>query len=362
MRIKSTIKDMKVVAVLVKNLVSGGAEKQAFLLAKALSTAYDSHLIVWNGSVVDDKFRAQFADSGINIHLVMGGAIARMRGVCALIKSLRPEVIFSSLTAANAFAAIIGKMYSIPVVTSLRCTWFPRHKMIAERFVTNHLVALTVPNSHTGKEIFAKAGFKADRLEVVSNCFENIKEYEPKESHDEIKVISVGRFVPEKDYGTAIAAMAQAMKQVPTLRYDIVGYGALEEQIRKQVEEHGIGDKVRILINPSNIPQLLDEADIYLSTSSSEGTSNAILEAMNADLPVVATRVGDNDRLVCEGVNGFLHSVGDAESIAASVVKLAQDEPARVKMGEASKRHLADTFSVETFTARYDAIVKRLTK
>lgn len=353
---------MKVVVVLVKNLVSGGAEKQAFLLAKSLSSAYESHLVVWNGAVVDDKFRAMFAGSGINIHLVTGGAIARVRGVCALIKSLRPAVLFSSLTAANTFAAIIGKMYSIPVVTSLRCTWFPRHKMIAERFVTNHLVALTVPNSHTGKEIFGNAGFRADKLEVVSNCFEKIKEYEPKESHSGIKVISVGRFVPEKDYGTAIAAMARAMEQVPALRYDLVGYGALEEQIREQVEAHGISDKVRILINPSNIPQLLDEADIYLSTSSSEGTSNAILEAMNADLPVVATRVGDNDRLIQEGVNGFLHKVGDADSIAASVVHLAQDEPLRTRMGEASKRHLARTFSVEAFTARYDAIIKKLTK
>lgn len=51
---------------------------------------------------------------------------------------------------------------------------------------------------------------------------------------------------------------------------------------------------------------MLDKADIYLSTSLFEGTSNSIMEAMNADLPIVATNVGDNGLLVKNEINGFL--------------------------------------------------------
>lgn len=347
---------------MVKNLTSGGAEKQAVLLAKALSARYSTHFIVWNGGKVHDRYLDMLADSPVEVHCVKGNYLSRLFAVTKLMRSLRPQVIFSSLTAANFFASIMGVMYRIPVVTSLRCTWFPKHKLIAERFATNRLATLTVANSNTGKEVFIAAGFNSEKMEFIPNCFEKIDPPVERTQGEAVRVISVGRFVPEKDYGTAIKAMAKAVAVNKSIRYDIVGYGELEAEVRQAVKDAGIEDYVRILINPNNIPDLLREADIYLSTSVSEGTSNAILEAMNADLPIVATRVGDNDRMVEPEVNGYLHAVADVDGLAQSVLTLAGDAQLRAKMGAESKRILAETYSADKFAANYFAVVERLEK
>lgn len=85
-----------------------------------------------------------------------------------------------------------------------------------------------------------------------------------------------------------------------------MGYGSLEAQIREWIKQYGIDDITTVYINPNNIAELLDQANIYISTSLFEGTSNSIMEAMNADLPIVATNVGDNGQLVQNRENGFL--------------------------------------------------------
>lgn len=348
------------ITIIVKNLASGGAEKQAVLLANALATRYSTHLIVWNGVKVHDRYLEMLADSPVEVHCVTGSYFARLFAVKKLVSKIRPQVIFSSLTAANFFASILGVMYKIPVVTSLRCTWFPKHKLVAERFTTNRLATLTVANSNTGKEVFIAAGFKPEKMEFIPNCFEKIDPPVERRESDVVRVISVGRFVPEKDYNTAIKAIAKAVAANKSIRYDIVGYGALEAEVRQAVKDAGIEDYVRILINPNNIPELLRQADIYLSTSISEGTSNAILEAMNANLPIVATNVGDNKCMVQQGDNGFLHSSGDVESIAKSICTLASDYPMRCRMGVVSKLVLSQNYSADMFETHYINLIEKL--
>jgi glycosyltransferase involved in cell wall biosynthesis len=68
-------------------------------------------------------------------------------------------------------------------------------------------------------------------------------------------------------------------------------------------ENLNIMNRIKIFINPANIPDILNECDIYLSTSLFEGLSNSIMEAMVAGLPVIATDVGDNKYLVKDGFN-----------------------------------------------------------
>lgn len=350
------------IVIFVKNLASGGAEKQAVLLAKTLDGHYGSHIVVWQGGRIDDRYRAMLAGTGVEVHGIYGGTIARMRGLVALLRRLRPAAVFSYLTAANAIAALAGRAAGVRVVTSLRSTVLPRAKLVADRFVTNHLAAATVSNSHAGVDIFAARGFDRRRLRAIPNCFDGISPYSlrPERADGTVRVITVGRFVPDKDYRTAIAAFAAAARRHDGLRLDIVGYGQLEQQIRRWIDEHGIADRTTVHINPPGIPALLREADIYLSTSLFEGTSNAIMEGLNADLPVVATDTGDNRRLVVDGVGGYVLPVGDTDGIARALAALAADRPARLAMGAASKRHLAEGFSTDTFLESYTQLINDL--
>ena len=112
------------------------------------------------------------------------------------------------------------------------------------------------------------------------------------------------------------------------------------------------------MINPDNIPELLEGADVYLCTSLYEGTSNAILEAMNANLPIVATDVGDNYLLVEKGKNGYLTQTGDYQGLGDSLMRLNEDRM-RVDMGRESKRILTDNDSMESFKSNYMNLLER---
>lgn len=354
---------MESTIVFVKNLSSGGAEKQAVLLALALSAEYDSHIVLWQGGAIADRYAEMLGDSSVQVHHIYGGAPARFRGLVSLLRAIRPVAVLSSLTAANVIAALAGRIAGVKVVTSLRSTHLPAVKLIADRLACNRLAAATVSNSHAGLKVFGRRGFRADRLCVIPNCFEDIKPYCPRDSrpeHDDVRVISVGRFVPDKDYPTALRAFARAAAADARLRYDIVGYGPLEGEIHSLVDELSLNDLVDIHINPSNIPALLDRADIYLSSSTVEGTSNAILEALNADLPAVATDTGDNARLVIDGISGRVVAVGDTDAIADALTELAADTRKRRAMGAAAKRHLAENFSQTSFFNNYKSLLQRI--
>ncbi|MDE6289075.1 MAG: hypothetical protein K2M00_09880 [Muribaculaceae bacterium] len=114
---------MDKVAILVKTLTSGGAEKQATLLAKALARDYESHIIVLDGTAIDDRYYKMLDGTDVVIHAIRGGKAATFRAVLSLFREMRYRAVFSYLTAANAVAAIAGKITGTPVVTGIRSSW-----------------------------------------------------------------------------------------------------------------------------------------------------------------------------------------------------------------------------------------------
>ena len=126
------------------------------------------------------------------------------------------------------------------------------------------------------------------------------------------------------------------------------------------MKEEGIAGITDILINPDNISQYLNKADIYLSTSLFEGTSNSIMEGMNANLSVVATNVGDNSYLVKDGANGFLAEKRDVDALAHHLETLITNKNMRQQFGKRSKEILYNYYSLNTFRDRYIQTIKGL--
>ena len=350
----------KNIAVLVKNLTSGGAEKQAVLLAKALAGDYEIHYVIFNGRKVHEKYLDLLhEDKRIHVVSFMGGHSSRFSQFVSYIKANDISLIFSYLTAANLYACMAGMITGAKVVTGIRNAELPLGRRIADRILTNFFATKTVVNCFSGNTKFISQGFKSKKLVVIPNCFENISPYKEKQKEDDmIHVITVGRFVAQKDYPTAIRAVSQAYTDCAKLWFDIVGYGEKEAEIRNVVKENGIENCTTIHINPDNIPELLKRASIYLSTSLFEGTSNSIMEGMNANLPIVATDVGDNYKLVRDRVNGYLEATGDVDAIAKDIVTLFHDMDLRNRMAKAGKENLIDNYSVEIFRERYMELVR----
>ena len=114
----------------------------------------------------------------------------------------------------------------------------------------------------------------------------------------------------------------------------------------------------QILIAPDNVQEILKSADIYLSTSLFEGTSNSIMEAMNWSIPVVATNVGDNNQLIKDSWNGYLISIGDYKKLSEHLLKLLHDDKLRIEMGIRGNERLHN-YSVERFVENYSKVLEK---
>ena len=351
----------KSIAIFVKNLTSGGAEKQAVLLAKVLSTDYDVHFVVFNAAKTHRKYIKLICETP-DIHLAQfnGGHFSRFYQFCSYIKKNNIKVVFSYLTAANLYACLAGSITGAKIVTGLRNAELPPRKLIVDRFLTNHWAKLSIANCFSGKENFISQGFKKEKVHVVPNCFSNIAPYSPKKDSDTTTIITVGRFVEQKDYLTAIKSIARVYKENRNIRFCIIGFGKLEQEIRNWIKQEGIADITNILINPDDISTHLSDADIYLSTSLFEGTSNSIMEGMNADLPIIATNVGDNAYLVKEGKNGFLTEKKDVVALAQAISVLIADKEKQRQFGKYSKSLLIENYSTAIFHDRYIQEIKGL--
>lgn len=348
------------IAIFVSTLGSGGAEKQAALLAKVLSKYFTVHFVALYGDFEASAFVMSILKKAeVKVYALTGRQKAKFKEYARILKDNNVFCAFNYLTKCDFWGSIIEKRCGVKLIyNGIRNSKLDGYKTVLE-WISHNLVATgTIFNCFSGEEEFKKKGFKKSKCITIPNCFPNIAEPIQKTETDRLHIITVGRFHSQKDYETAVKTIANLKRMHPNVVFDICGYGVLEKQIRDWVKQYGIEDIVVFHIQPNNIPELLQKADVYLSTSLFEGTSNSIMEAMNWCLPVVATHVGDNYMLVKEGVNGFLTEVGDADALASNLEKLIIKPQLRFSMGLNSNEHLRNNYSMEIFEERYLNLIR----
>lgn len=351
---------MKNIAILVPSIKSGGAEKQAVLLAKCLSAHYFVHFFVYYGEMDPYEPNTKILNECINykFHKLEGGHWKKIKQLYKFFNESGIECAFNYLTFCDVVGTFVEKLAGVNLVfNGIRNSRLPKGKILAERFFHNYFANATIFNCYSGRDYFQGNGFSAQKSLVIPNCFPSIQLPIIRSVPEIPAIITVGRFVYQKDYETAIRAVSLVNNY--HFRFLIVGYGDQEKDIRKWVSQYHIENVTTIYINPPNTQELIKNADIYLSTSLFEGTSNSIMEAMNWSLPVVATNVGDNNYLVQEKQSGFLHPIRDAEGIAKSLGELLADSNLRNRLGEKGNSILREQYSMDIFEKRYVELIER---
>lgn len=352
---------MKNVAILIPSLKPGGAEKQATLLATMLDKRYkvDMYLLYGDGEASGSNLE-MLAQSGVQVHALAGNMLSKVMHLWRSLRENKVEVLFNYLTSCDVIGAIAGRLAGVKkIYGGIRNARLERVKMLADKIAHNWIASGTVYNCYSGAEYFTSKGYKEHKNIVIPNCFRQIAAPIIREDAPIKHLVTVGRFVPQKDYKTLIEMVAELKSQRQDFVLDIVGYGVEEEQIRTWIQRYDVADHIHIYIRPDNVQDIVRSADIYISTSLFEGTSNSIMEALNWSLPVVATNVGDNDRLVVEGKNGVLTACGDVAALALSVAKLLDSVGLRNQYGLQSNKNLQDNYSLALFEQRYIRLIEQ---
>ena len=163
-------------------------------------------------------------------------------------------------------------------------------------------------------------------------------------------VVSVGNIRRIKGFDVFIRAAARVHAVMPQLVFAIAGEehdASYAVELRELAVSLGLGSNFVFLGGVGDIHGLLRAADAFCLLSRSEGSSNALLEAMAGALPCVATRVGGNPEVVVDGTTGYLVDSEDAESAADAILRLLQQPSTAQRMGSAGRRVIEDKFTTE---------------
>jgi len=182
----------------------------------------------------------------------------------------------------------------------------------------------------------------------------NIKEEE------DVVLLHIGRFAPQKNHLLLIEAFAQVVKEFPTMRLWLVGDGSLRPEIERVVKEKGLEEKVLLLGIRDDVPKLLEDSDIFALPSDWEGVPLTILEAMAAGKPVIATAVGGVPELIEDGVTGILVPPRNHEALTKGILCLAKDSALRKRMGEAGQKRALGKFDISKTAREYEDLYSKL--
>ncbi len=170
----------------------------------------------------------------------------------------------------------------------------------------------------------------------------------------------VARMTAVKRHVDLLDAFAHVRRTSPQARLLLVGDGPDLPQVQAKIAALGLGEEVKLLSFRDDVDDLLPAMDALVLCSSSEGMSNAILEAMACGLPVVATAVGGNLHLVQHEQTGLLVPPLDPISLGAALQWLAQSPHARRRMGQAARARIEREFSLDAMVLAFDQLYRRL--
>jgi glycosyltransferase involved in cell wall biosynthesis len=154
--------------------------------------------------------------------------------------------------------------------------------------------------------------------------------------------------------------MPALIRQHPNITLLLIGSGDLEVPLKEQANRRGIEQQVRFLGLREDIPRLLAVMDVFVLPSLSEGHSLALLEAMLAGRPVVASRVGGNSELVLEGETGILVPSKDPDALTEAVHRLLDNRAMREAFGHRATHRVQQQFSARLMTDGYKRLYNDL--
>jgi glycosyltransferase involved in cell wall biosynthesis len=175
---------------------------------------------------------------------------------------------------------------------------------------------------------------------------------------DQPVVLSIGRLTHMKGHRHLIDAVPELAGRFAGLAVVLVGDGPLRDSLAKRTAALGVAGNVCFPGHRPHARRLLVAADVFVLPSRHEGMPLAALEAMEAGLPVVASRVIGSDEVVEDGVTGTLVRPGDPAALGAAVARLLADPALRRRQGTAGRRRYEARFTAARMAADTAAVYK----
>jgi glycosyltransferase involved in cell wall biosynthesis len=234
--------------------------------------------------------------------------------------------------------------------TPERWLYYPADKRLLRAFPRVIAVSSQI------RDELVRTGSRAGRITVVLNgidptvfCRDRNREEAARRQFNlrwaDLVVGAVGRLEPQKRFDVLLRAFARASHEDSRWRLLIAGEGSCRGDLERLVRELGLGGRVTLLGQVTDVVTLHHALDLFVQSSDYEGTPNAVLEAMALETPAVVTDAGGTSELIEDGVHGTIVPPADVAGLAKAMGEAFADRNMTTRRSRAARQRVVDTLS-----------------
>jgi len=338
--------------------------------AQAPTPSFRHHVVaLYDG---DTPLAQQIRETGVpvtDLHMKSAGRFSAPLRFWQLLRRERPLVIHNWLYHASLMGRILGRLAGIPViVTALHSVHLGSPLRERLHRWTGRLDDRTIMICNFLRQL--EAG-PPSRYVTIYNGVPTLQFPSPDTARSHLRealhipsesiiALTTGRLHPDKGHADLIPAVARLITRNPHLHFVWAGDGEQRQYLEQQLRNQELTSHVHLLGSRADIPDLLAASDLFVMPSHWEGASLAILEAMSAGLPVIATAVGGTPELISDGETGLLVPPREPDVMAHTLLTLLEQPERAARLGQNGRQRVAERFTIAQMFAQNEALYKQL--
>lgn len=335
----------------------GGPAQVVYLMTGLRDRGHEAILVCPKGSSVSRHAAAAGLDV-ITVPLRTDLDLSFVLRLLRIIKRVKPDIVhLHSRRGADIMGGIAARLAHVPAVVLSRRIDNPVRRGLISYLKYGPLCDRIIAVSNGVAKALIKGGVDTAKITRVHSVAD-AKKYQKKGSEEKVRaefgldedtnvIAVISQLIERKGHRFLFQGAPKILESFPKTAFLILGEGRLENDLRKLAASLGIEDKVIFAGFRNNIGELLSIVTVLVHPATMEGFANCALQAMAAEVPVVATAVGGMPESVQDGVNGILVPPRDVDALADAVTRLLGAPELRRTMGEAGRRMVEKQFSVD---------------
>ncbi|MDQ1284100.1 MAG: hypothetical protein QG620_448 [Patescibacteria group bacterium] len=288
--------------------------------------------------------------------------IRSYRQLLKTVKNTQPDLVVTYLFHADAIGRLFLQVFTnTKIIPFLRTTYNHKKYFSAQLFekLTKHFVKNYLANSQSVKNFYVKnIGVPPEKITVIPNgidvdFYDKIKRDENLRKSlgikkEETAIICVANLHINKGHKYLLEAFEEVYRENKGLKLLLVGDGEEKENLLKQVKNYQSEKNILFLGKRNDVPQLLKISDIFILPTLFEGMSNAIIEAMAAEVPIITTDIPENHNLIENKKSGLLFPADNVRRLVKAIELLTDNSTLRKKFSQNSLQRAKEKFDIQT--------------
>lgn len=353
---------------LIDSLTLGGAETLAAKFAiEARRRGLDVTLAVLK-TIGGNPIEKRLHDADVAIvHLGSKNLrdVRAFRRLISLIRDERYELVHSHLTYASIWGAVASARTGVPHVATLHTLPLKPGAGAADRVRQRLLVSLltryaarVIAVSDAQRSAWIQATpLRSDKVIVVPNGVATAgdepssaaREEGMTSTSDSPAIGTIAALRRGKGFDILLPAFRRVQQEMPHATLRVAGDGALRDALQRQATDLGIAASTEWLGYREDVDAVLARLDVFVHPTFEDALPTAVLEAMAAGVPVVASAIGGVPEIITHEVDGLLVAPGDVDALAAAILRLLRDAGLRTRLAEAGRATIGRRFAVDVW-------------